>query len=291
MSLLDKLERALGRFAIPNLSLYLVIGQVFVLLAYLFEKLELRWILFYPAFVTEGQWWRVITFMFIPPFVPRPNDYLSLVFLAFAWSLFYTMGSALEHFWGTFRFNAFLFISYALTVGFAFLTPGSVVTNTFILLSVFLAFAYVNPDYELILFFILPVKVKWLALISWVTNVVMFIQGGLATRIQIGASVVAYSGVFWRRLAAPHPKQAADLRAPRAAGRGSGAAAACVFRVWQERHHAPSARFPLLLEVRRRSVLLPRAHSKPRARRRARWAEVDLIRSRRPARFAPLATG
>jgi hypothetical protein len=193
MSLLAKLERVLGRFAIPNLSLYLVIGQVFVLLAYMFQKLELRLIVFYPALVLDGQWWRVITFMFI---VPIPGSTLGFVFTAFGWYLFYLMGSALEHFWGTFRFNAFLFISYALTVALAFLTPGYVVTNTFILLSVFLAFAYLNPDFELVLFFILPVKVKWLALIAWATNVVLFVQGNLATRMQIGASVIAYLVFF-----------------------------------------------------------------------------------------------
>src|ERR1039458_1082074 len=73
-----------------------------------------------------------------------------------------------EDYWGVFRFNFFLFIGWALTVGAAFLTPAEPATNLFVAGSVFLAFAYLNPDFELVLFFILPVKVKWLALLTWV---------------------------------------------------------------------------------------------------------------------------
>lgn len=196
MSLLDKLERVLGRLAIPNLSLYLVVGQAFVFLATILELLKLEQLermVYAAAPVLHGQWWRVITFMFIPPF---PSSTLGYVVLAFGWYLFYLMGSALEHFWGTFRFNAFLFISYGLTVVLAFLTPNFPVTNTFILGSVFLAFAYLNPDFELVLFFILPVKIKWLALLAWATDVVLFVRGNLATRLQIGASVVAFLVFF-----------------------------------------------------------------------------------------------
>ena len=193
MSFLDKLERALGRLAIPNLSLYLVIGQVFVFLAYLFERLDFRAVILVPAWVLHGEWWRVITFMF---HVPKTSSTLGLVFMAFGWYLFYLMGSALEGFWGTFRFNTFLFISYALTVALAFITPNYPVTNIYILGSVFLAFAYLNPDFELVLFFILPVKIKWVALLAWAYDVVLFVRGGLADRLQIGASVVAFLVFF-----------------------------------------------------------------------------------------------
>lgn len=189
MSFLDKLERVLGRFAIPNLSLYLIIGQVFVLLAYMFQRLELRSLIFVPVLAQHGEWWRVFTFMFI---VPIPGGTFGFVFLAFGWYLFYLMGSALEGFWGTFRFNAYLFISYALTVALSFITPGYEVVNLFILGSVFLAFAYLNPDFELLLFFILPVKIKWLALLTWAYDIVLFVRGDLADRLQIGASVVAF---------------------------------------------------------------------------------------------------
>ena len=194
MPFLDKLERAFGRYAIPNLSLYLVIGQVFVLLAAMLHLLNLETLDFAPVLAMEGgQWWRIVTFMFI---VPLPGGTLGFVFTAFGWYIFYLMGNALEHHWGPFRFNVFIFLSYALTVASAFLAPGYAVTNLYILGSVFLAFAYLNPDFELLLFFILPVKIKWLAVIAWALNLVQFIRGDLAERLQIGASVVSFFVFF-----------------------------------------------------------------------------------------------
>jgi hypothetical protein len=83
-----------------------------------------------------------------------------------------------------------------LTVALAFVTPYSVVSNIFILGSVFLAFAYLNPDFELVLFFILPVKIKWLALIAWAYDVVLFVRGGLGDRLQIAASVFTFMLFF-----------------------------------------------------------------------------------------------
>jgi hypothetical protein len=194
MSLLDKLERVLGRFAVPNISLYLIIGQVFVLLAAMLDRLDIDMIRYAPVLVTQGEWWRVFTFMFVPP--PISGKPMSLVFLCFGWYLFYLMGNALEGQWGTFRFNAFLFMSYALTLAFAFVVPLTYWTNSFILGSVFIAFAYLYPDFELVLFFILPVKVKWLALLSVALGAYQLVVGNIVTRLQIAAPVITFLVFF-----------------------------------------------------------------------------------------------
>lgn len=222
MPLLDKLERAFGRLAISNLALYIVMGQVFVLLAAMLQVLQLENLLFAPVLVLHGEWWRAVTFMLV---IPVPQSALGFVFTAFGWYLFYMMGNALEHFWGAFRFNLYVFISYALTVVLAFITPNAVVTNIFILGSVFLAFAYLNPDFELVLFFVLPVKIKWLALLAWAWNVVLFIRGDLADRLQIGASVGSFFLFFaadmirtlrqGRRTAVRRAERAAEQVKPR----------------------------------------------------------------------------
>jgi hypothetical protein len=195
MSLLDKLERKLGGLAIPNLSLYIVIGQVFFVLATMFQLLDPGRVDYAAVDLMRGEWWRVITFMFVAP-VPSPDALVGFVFLVFGWYLFYLMGNALESHWGAFRFNVFLFVSYALTIGFSFLTPRYVVSNTFILGSVFIAFAYLNPNFELVLFFILPVKIKYLAAIAIVLGAYRFVVEGLATRLQIGAAVTSFALFF-----------------------------------------------------------------------------------------------
>ena len=68
MPFLDRLERALGRFAIPNAGLYLVIGQAVVLLGVMLRVVDPERLDFAPALVTEaGEWWRIFTFMLLVP--------------------------------------------------------------------------------------------------------------------------------------------------------------------------------------------------------------------------------
>jgi ribosomal protein L37AE/L43A len=196
--MLDRLERIFGRLAVPNLALYIVIGQVFVLLSarvlHLFDPMLL---VYAPVAVQVGHWWRPFTFLF----VVDPSSWFGsplpgYILLIFGWQLFYLMGGALEQYWGTFRFNVYLLLSWFLTVLLAFLTPHVLVENTYILLSVFLAFAYLNPEFELLLMFILPVKIKWLAMLTWAFYAAVIIIGGLAARLQIAAPVVTFALFF-----------------------------------------------------------------------------------------------
>jgi len=218
---LDRLERAFGRFAIANLSLYLVIGQVGVYLALRLGRLQPEWFVFIPFLAEAGEWWRLLTFILMPP----PIGFL---FIAFAWYMFYLMGSALEGYWGAFRYNLFLFLGYALTVGLAFLDPGAPVNNLFLAGSVFLAFAYLNPNFELALFLILPIRIKWLAGVAWIMYAIEFISGGWPARLQIVASVGNFliffgrdlwltAGLETRRLTSrPSPTAAVTPAGPRA---------------------------------------------------------------------------
>lgn len=181
MSFLDKLERIFGRFALPNLALYLVIGQVFVLLTSMAGVVDETRCLLVPALVMDGEWWRLVTFWFYPP---RAH----FIFVAFALYIFWMMGNALEEYWGVFRFNLYILVGAALMIGAAFITPYNAATNAFIAGSVFLAFARINPDFEMMLFFILPVKIKWLALVTWLFYGYGLATGPLPTKLQILAS-------------------------------------------------------------------------------------------------------
>jgi hypothetical protein len=194
MSLLTKLERVFSRFAIPNLSLYLVIGQVFVLLSALLGLLDLGHFVLVPELMRQGEWWRLLTMIFLPP----PPGMFGYLLVAFAFYMFFLMGSALEGYWGEFRFNLFLLTGYILTVAVAFVTPYQATTNLFIAGSVFLAFAWLNPEFEIALFFILPVKIKWLALFTWLVFAYKFFFGDLALRLQIVASVANFLIFFAR---------------------------------------------------------------------------------------------
>jgi hypothetical protein len=186
--MLDKLERWFGRFALPNVTLYLIIGQVFVTLCALLGQIDLNRLVLVPVLVLNGEPWRALSFLFLPPPV-NFGSMLSLALLPFAWWIFFLMGSALEQYWGAFRYNLFLLVGVILTVAAAFITPLSPVGNAFIAGSVFLAFAWLNPDFELALFFILPVKIKWLAALTWGFYAFSLVTGSWATRCQVLASV------------------------------------------------------------------------------------------------------
>ena len=205
MGFLNRLERAIGRYAIPNISLYLVMGQVVVLTLALFGRPEiLNLIALLPVAVLEGQLWRVVSFLFVPPVSLVNFGAFDAMFLAFAWYIFFMMGSALEQHWGVFRYNLFLFIGWLLTVGVAFLFPLNYASNLFLAGSVFLAFAFLNPDFEMLLFFILPVKIKWLALIQWLLYGFAFFTGGWPTRLAVLAAVgnffTFFTGEIIRRM-------------------------------------------------------------------------------------------
>lgn len=161
MSTLDDLERRFGRFAIPNLTLLLVIAQCigFFLVTTLPHKYEL--IPLQMSLVAQGEFWRLGTFFFVPG---TTNALFFLLGIYF----FHLMGSTLEANWGDFRYNLYIGIATAATYVVGIIYPQQTLTNAFIGTSVFLAFAYLYPGFIIVLFFILPVQIKWVALVTWI---------------------------------------------------------------------------------------------------------------------------
>ena len=89
MNWLDKLERKLGRYAIPNLTVYLLAGYVIGFAVMNFMPSLLNWLTLEPGLVIRGQVWRIISWVLIPP----STNLISLIFLVL---LYYSLGSALE---------------------------------------------------------------------------------------------------------------------------------------------------------------------------------------------------
>ncbi len=189
MNFLKQAERKLGRFAIHNLSMYLVGGQGTVLLISLAMPGFLNSILLQPQAAMAGEWWRLLTFVFTPP---GGNP----IFAIFALYMLYFMGGALEAHWSAFRYNVYVLIGFAMTIAAAFLFPYSVATNTYITGSIFLAFAQLFPEFQILLFFILPVRMKWLALLTWLYYGFEFLVGDWAGRLLIMASVANFFAFF-----------------------------------------------------------------------------------------------
>jgi membrane associated rhomboid family serine protease len=118
-----------------------------------------------PEKVLEGEVWRLVTYIFIPQ---TRSWFWVLFLLLFMWFL----ASALEEFWGALKLNVFYLIGMIGSTVAAFFFGGSS-SNTFLNTSLFFAFATIAPNYEIYLFFILRVKVKYIA---WVLAGFMGLQ-------------------------------------------------------------------------------------------------------------------
>lgn len=185
MKLFERLDRLVRPIAIPNLTVVIIVGQVLLYIANvgnpgLGDRAALVW-----DRVLEGEVWRLLTFMIAPP-------QISPIFLLFALYIFHLMGTALEQIWGMVRYNVFFYLGYVLTLGSAAIAHDQPVVGAFLQGSVFLAFATYNPKFELRLFFVLPVQIRWLAYLQAIGYAMAFVGGNLAVRVMVLASVGNY---------------------------------------------------------------------------------------------------
>ena len=185
MALLDRIERRTRWFGVPNVALPIVVLQSFFWVVSASHPEALDRLMLQRSLLTSGDWWRAITFMFLPV---EGNP----LFLFFALYIFYIMSAALENLWGAWRYNLYLLIGWLATVGCIFIAPDGPVTNRFVFAAVFLGFAEMYPDFELLLFFFFPVKVKYLALVTWILLIIQFAAGDALMRLTIVAGVVNF---------------------------------------------------------------------------------------------------
>lgn len=191
MSFLDKLERKFGKYAIPNLMRYIIILYALGMFLRIFAPgVYETYFMLDASMILKGQIWRIFTFL-----LQCPSN--SIFFFVITLYFYYMIGSVLERTWGSFRFNVYYFTGVLGTVVAAilvYLITGHVyyLDTTFINASLFLAFAFEYPDMEVLLMFILPIKMKWMAYASMLMYVVNFVQGSMGTRIAIIVSLLNF---------------------------------------------------------------------------------------------------
>ena len=170
---LNRLERKYGRFSIPNLTNLLVAGQILVFAIELFVNADIVGYLGLSRyFLFRGEIWRMITFVFVPF---SGGSVLSVVLgIYFTWFV----GTALEREWGDFRYTLY-FLSGMLGAVLACLLTGKVVTTYCLSLSLLLAFAMLYPEVQLLLFFVIPVRVKYFGFFAAVLWVLSFLGSSL----------------------------------------------------------------------------------------------------------------
>lgn len=114
--------------------------------------------------ILAGEVWRIFTWVFLPTSSSLFSTAISLYFYFF-------IGSTLEQAWGTPRFNIYYLLGFLANVIFGMLVwlIGGIhvwLTPMYLNLSMFFAYAALVPNNVVMLFFILPIKVKWLAYVN-----------------------------------------------------------------------------------------------------------------------------
>ncbi len=172
---MNKLEKRFGRFAVNNLIVYLlacyVVGYAIKFIGWMKGLDLLGYMTLEPYYIIHGhQFWRIVTWLFIPP-----TD--SPIWAIFMFILYYQLGMALERSWGAFRFNLYIFGGIFLTFISAFAvygimaltgmqySIGDFISTYYINLSIFLAFSACFPDMRVMLYFFIPIKMKWMAIV------------------------------------------------------------------------------------------------------------------------------
>lgn len=166
MNWMNKLERKFGRYAIPNISRYFVFANVIGLLGSILFPDLMGYLQFSPYAILHGQVWRLVSWVFIP----AGSDFFGLLFLFFA----LMWGNSLEYFIGTFRMNVFFWqgmllcdiggmLVYAVLRALTGIVDVPVYMSTYyILMSLLLALALCMPEAEVRIYFVLPIRMKWM---------------------------------------------------------------------------------------------------------------------------------
>lgn len=203
---MSNFEKRFGKYAIANLSLILILCYV---VGYVIQLVNANFLLYLtldPYAILHGQIWRLFTWIIMPPSSLNPFTIIMLLF-------YYNIGTSLERTWGVYRYNVYLFsgmlftilgsfvwlgIQFLLTGGGAGLKETSMIVSLlfstyYVNMSIFLAFAATFPDVQVLLMFIIPVKVKWLGILDGLVLLYDFLfAGGMVTRIVIASSLLNF---------------------------------------------------------------------------------------------------
>lgn len=168
MKFLDKMERKFGKYALSNLSMYIIITYAAGYLIELFAPVMQQYLTLEPALILKGQIWRLVSWLLIPP--ESSNIFFVVIMLYF----YYSIGNTLERTWGTFRYNVYIFSGIITSIIGSFILYfiaggngirlGNAFSTYYISMSIILAFAATYPNIQVLFMMIIPLKIKWLGI-------------------------------------------------------------------------------------------------------------------------------
>lgn len=228
---MNKFERKFGKYAIKNISLVLILCYAAGFVIDMINSSFLNYLSLDPYAILHGQVWRLVTWIIIPPSL-NMNPFFILIMLYF----YFSIGTSLEHTWGTYRYNIYLFSGMIFTIFGSFLLMGyiylsmpallmepdtaamlfagiaTLFSTYYVNMSIFLAYAATFSEARVLLFFIIPIKVKVLGIIYAIMLGAQLLTGSVqpyplipfpfpynrALQFAIGASLLNFVIFFFR---------------------------------------------------------------------------------------------
>ncbi|HEY9575096.1 MAG TPA: hypothetical protein VIR32_06130 [Lachnospiraceae bacterium] len=196
MNLYARLEKRFSKYAISGLTRYIIACYLVGYIMTFINRDMMYLLTLEPAYIIQGQIWRIFTWILIPP---SSFSIFTIIMLFF----YYTIGTNLEVTWGKFRYNLFIFSGIFFTILGAFIllligyfysgafgTMGNAFSTYYISMSIFLAYALTYPDMEVLFYFIIPIKMKWLGILDVVFLLYSFVMGTWSHRVAIFACLL-----------------------------------------------------------------------------------------------------
>ncbi|MGN1139799.1 MAG: hypothetical protein ACI4TF_01230 [Oliverpabstia sp.] len=201
MKFLDKMERKFGKYALSNLSMYIIITYAAGYLIELFAPVMQQYLTLEPALILRGQIWRLVSWLLIPP--ESSNIFFVVIMLYF----YYSIGNTLERTWGTFRYNVYIFSGIITSIIGSFvlyflaggngIRLGNAFSTYYISMSIILAFAATYPNMQVLFMMIIPLKMKWLGIAYAAMLVVEMILSSWPIRVVIICSLMNFIIFFF----------------------------------------------------------------------------------------------
>lgn len=188
MKFIDKLERKFHGRGIENLTIYIIVSYVLGYALMILNPSVLGMLTLNVSKILQGQIWRLVTWVIYPP-----STSSTLWFVIAILFFYYPISASLERTWGSFRFTVYIisgmiftvisaFIFYFITKGvFDPFLNGAQFSTYYISLSIFLAYALTYPDMRVMLYFVIPIKMKWMAIVYALIvtyDIVRYVMGG-----------------------------------------------------------------------------------------------------------------
>lgn len=182
---LDKLEAKHPNWALDGLMRYISLFMILIYFLNSNQILTYDQLILSKSYIMEGQIWRLFTFLLIP----ISNN---AFFLIFELMILIMCADGIESVMGSFKLTMYYLLGALFMIIASLIDPNIQLTSYYLYLTLFFGYATLFPNQEMLLFFIIPIKIKYLAYFSGVLIILLFLAASIPGKISIVLSVANY---------------------------------------------------------------------------------------------------